>query len=155
MRLSTIDDIFNHLAGEWSLSRDLDMVGRFTGTARLWVAEPDRRDLLRYREEGVLYRTDGQEFDGFREYDFINTPHGIELRFRDPARFGRFYVCLDFAKDPVGNMTARDIHPCGDDIYHHTMIWHDQNHFETEIKISGPRKDYMLHSLYRRQTMTS
>lgn len=135
--------------------RDLGNVGQFTGDVTFRTAEPDKPDVLRYREEGFLTYPDGQEFEGFREYDFLNTPHGIELRFRDPVRFGRLYVCLDFTKDPAGNLTACDIHPCGDDIYHHSMMWHNADHFETKIKIKGPRKDHLLHSLYRRQPMAS
>jgi hypothetical protein len=30
------------------------------------------------------------------------------------------------------------------------MIWNGPDHFETKIKITGPKKDHLLHSVYRR-----
>lgn len=115
-----------------------------------------------------MIRSDGQRFDGFREYDFALEADGaMALLFRDPVGFGNLYVRLRFdekgqpddlaaingASGPnqkPSNLSASDIHYCGDDIYHHAMIWHDCNHFETKIKITGPKKDHLLHSIYRR-----
>ncbi|MFV1849517.1 MAG: DUF6314 family protein [Porticoccaceae bacterium] len=149
----TAAEIFAALAGNWSLERDLGEVGRFVGDVSFHVAEPDKPNLLRYREEGFLTRRDGQRFDGYREYDFVlhENPAAIELLFRDPLSFGNRYVMLQFGEDAHEGLCARDIHPCGEDFYHHCMIWQDEDHFETKIKITGPKKDHLLHSIYRRK----
>lgn len=145
--------IFKFLPGAWSLARDLGSVGQFAGEVTFHAVEPDKPDTLRYREEGFLTRPDGMRFDGYREYDFVlhEDPAAIELLFRDPLSFGNRYVMLRFGEDADEGLCARDIHPCGDDFYHHCMIWRDETHFETKIKITGPKKDHLLHSVYRRR----
>ncbi|MFC4237739.1 DUF6314 family protein [Thalassospira xianhensis] len=144
--------IFQSLPGDWTLVRDLGYTGKFRGNATFHLGEPEKPGFLRYREEGILERSDGKQFDGYREYDFVlhEDPPAIELLFRDPLSFGNRYVLLQFGEDANDGLCARDIHPCGDDFYHHCMIWHDENHFETKIKITGPKKDHLLHSIYRR-----
>ena len=146
-------NIFAALAGQWSLERDLGDVGRFVGDVTFEKAEPTKPEILRYREEGFLTRPDGKRFDGYREYDFVlhEDPAAIELLFRDPLSFGNRYVMLQFGEDATDGLCARDIHPCGEDFYHHCMIWQDDDHFETKIKITGPKKNHLLHSIYRRK----
>ncbi|WP_220150262.1 DUF6314 family protein [Thalassospira profundimaris] len=143
-------DIFAALAGQWSLMRDLGEVGQFVGDVTFQALDPDKPNVLRYREEGFLTRPDGQRFDGYREYDFVlhEDLGAIELLFRDPLSFGNRYVLLQFGEDATDGLCARDIHPCGDDFYHHCMIWNGPGHFETKINITGPKKDYLLHSVY-------
>tara|TARA_E500000318_G_C3548832_1_gene207940 strand:+ start:858 stop:1319 length:462 start_codon:yes stop_codon:yes gene_type:complete len=145
--------IFTCLAGNWTLARDLGAVGQFTGEVTFHTADPAQPNVLRYREEGFLNRPDGKRFDGYREYDFVlhENPPAIELLFRDPLSFGNRYVILQFGEDADEGLCARDIHPCGDDFYHHCMIWQNNDHFETKIKITGPKKDHMLHSIYCRK----
>ena len=152
--------VFNSLQGDWRLERNMGDMGHFTGTARFFNAVDSAANSLRYREEGVLHRFDGQKFDGYREYDFVLHEDAIELLFRDPVSFGNRYVLLHFspqADDARNNeaengLSAQDHHPCGNDIYHHRMFWQDTDHFETKIKVVGPNKDYELHSVYRRIT---
>ncbi|RCK53926.1 hypothetical protein TH25_00700 [Thalassospira profundimaris] len=151
--------VFNSLHGDWNLERDMGDMGHFMGTARFFIATDSAKNSLRYREEGVLHRFDGQKFEGYREYDFVLHDDAIELLFRDPVGFGNRYVLLSFSpanisnsNNPENSLFAQDHHPCGNDMYHHRMIWQDTNHFETRIKVTGPNKDYELHSLYQRQT---
>lgn len=148
----TAIDIFSALSGDWHLVRDLGDVGQFVGDVTFHATDPDTPNILRYREEGFLTRPDGQTFDGYREYDFVlhENPAAIELLFRDPLSFGNRYVMLKFGEDADDGLCARDIHPCGEDFYHHCMIWKGPDHFETKIKITGPKKDHLLHSIYRR-----
>ncbi|MBO6578230.1 MULTISPECIES: DUF6314 family protein [Thalassospira] len=144
--------IFAALAGNWTIVRDLGEAGQFTGDVTFHAADPTQPNVLRYREEGFLTRPDGKRFDGYREYDFVlhEDPAAIELLFRDPLSFGNRYVLLQFGEEGQEGICARDIHPCGDDFYHHCMIWNGPDHFETKIKITGPKKDHLLHSIYRR-----
>ena len=144
--------IFQSLPGDWQLVRDLGPIGQFKGDVTFRLTEPENRQILRYREEGILERGDGKRFDGYREYDFVlqEDPPAIELLFRDPLSFGNRYVLLQFGDDAADGLCARDVHSCGDDFYHHCMIWHDENHFETKIKITGPKKDYLMQSIYLR-----
>ena len=148
--ISSAAMIFQSLPGDWTLVRDIGPTGKFKGDVTFRLIEPEKTGIIRYREEGVLERGDGKRFDGYREYDFVlheDLP-GIELLFRDPLSFGNRYVLLQFGENAADVLCARDIHPCGDDFYHHCMIWHDENHFETKIKITGPKKDHLLHSIY-------
>lgn len=150
--IPTASEIFHALAGNWTLVRDLGAAGQFTGDVTFHAADPDQPNVLRYREEGFLTRPDGKRFDGYREYDFVlhEDLGAIELLFRDPLSFGNRYVLLQFGEEGEEGVCARDIHPCGEDFYHHCMIWNGPDHFETKIKITGPKKDHLLHSIYRR-----
>jgi hypothetical protein len=143
--------IFTSLTGDWTLRRTMGEMGTFAGTARFYTAPDSPENSLRYREEGVLQRIDGHHFDGYREYDFILRGQAIEMLFRDPVSFGNRYVLLDFDKTSDNDvLAAQDDHPCGNDMYHHRMLWHHTDHFETRIKVVGPNKGYELHTLYHR-----
>tara|TARA_R110001583_G_scaffold96819_3_gene241350 strand:+ start:59878 stop:60345 length:468 start_codon:yes stop_codon:yes gene_type:complete len=143
--------IFSSLSGDWGLRRTMGEMGTFAGTARFYTAPDSPENSLRYREEGVLQRIDGHHFDGYREYDFVLRGQAIEMLFRDPVSFGNRYVLLDFNKTSDNDiLAAQDDHPCGNDMYHHRMLWHHADHFETRIKVVGPNKDYELHTLYHR-----
>ncbi|WP_254424142.1 DUF6314 family protein [Thalassospira marina] len=150
--------IFTSLQGTWALERAMGEMGQFSGNARFFIAPDSAENTLRYREEGVLHRQDGQKFDGYREYDFVLQGNAIEMLFRDPVSFGNRYVLLNFsqnapgdaANNPEDSFAAQDHHPCGNDLYHHRMFWYDDDHFETRIKVVGPNKDYELHTVYHK-----
>jgi len=143
--------IFTSLTGDWTLRRAMGEMGTFAGTARFFAAPDSPENSLRYREEGMLQRFDGQRFEGYREYDFVLRGQAIEMLFRDPVGFGNRYVLLDFNNISDNDvLAAQDHHPCGEDMYHHRMFWHHTDHFETRIKVLGPKKDYELHTLYHR-----
>ena len=147
---------FNALAGRWRLSRQITggSVGRMTGIASFEACGPD---CLAYAEAGQLILPGGQVLDVFRRYAYRLLADGrIAIDFADGptpgARFVTFdFVTLDFATgDPPGAVLATDIHHCGDDVYHATIALDLPERFSTDIRVTGPRKDYRAHTQCRR-----
>jgi hypothetical protein len=128
--------------GNWLVSRRIDdrhsgRPGRFEGTASLIPAG----EGLRYREEGTLTLGYGPAFPATRDYRWLPDGEGIEVRFADGRPFHRFRA--------EGAASGTD-HPCGADLYRVTYDFSAWPDWRAEWTVTGPAKDYVMTSLYRR-----
>ncbi|TNC73433.1 DUF6314 family protein [Rubellimicrobium roseum] len=128
--------------GAWRLSREIDdrlsgRPGRFEGTATLTPGG----EGLRYREEGLLQVGEGPAMAATRDYLWLPSPEGIEMRFADGRPFHHF--C------PEGRAPGTD-HPCGRDLYRVLYDFTAWPAWEAEWTVAGPAKDYRMRSSYRR-----
>ena len=130
------------LQGEWRLERRIDdrragERGCFDGGA-VFVTDADG---LLYREDGrlVLGSHDGPALQHYR-YDFLDRHHAA-VSFRD----GRFFHELDLS---AGAWRCR--HLCGEDRYDGEFAALGADAWRVVWHVSGPRKDLILDSTYRR-----
>lgn len=138
--------IFHCLEGRWALDRQIDPAGRFYGEAQFSL-HGDKESLL-FREDGVLEQ-DGRQIPGYREFFYRLADDRIEIDFAEPHRRGQPYVALSFVRE--GNLlVARADHHCAPDSYRHEMRWENSDRFMTDIRVSGPAKDYRLLTRYDR-----
>lgn len=121
--------------GGWSLDRRIDQAdggtGRFTGQAR-WTPEG----------AGMLYAETGQlALDG-------HPPMQAERRYRwDPGLIVRFEDGRLFhTVPPLGGRTS---HWCDPDRYEAHYDFADWPIFRVTWTVRGPRKDYVMTSVYR------
>ena len=137
-----VTDLHGFLRGLWRLERRiLDRFARdrgfLSGDAEYRDAD---RDLL-YREAGTL-RFGGRLFPVSRSYRYIfPEAHVAEVRF-DPG--GLFHE-LDLSK---GFCTVA--HRCGKDLYRGRFRVLDEDSLFVAWHVTGPRKDQVLKSRYRR-----
>lgn len=149
---------FNALAGRWQMSRAITggSVGQMTGIAIVTACGPDRLD---YAESGRLTLPGGPVLDVFRRYTYRLLADGrIAIDFADGPTPGARFVTLAFVAGGTEGQTggvaatwsAADLHHCGDDLYHATMTLDLPDGFTTDIRVTGPRKDYRALTRYRR-----
>ena len=127
-------------AGDWQLDREIEDFGggahgTFGGTARLTA---DARGLA-YLETGVLQMAGQAPLQAERRYLWQADTRGIAIHFAD----GRFFHTL-----PLRGGAAD--HWCDPDQYDVVYDFRTWPHWTSRWRVTGPRKDYLTISRYRR-----
>jgi hypothetical protein len=139
--------IFASLAGRWALTRTFSPdLGRMSGTATF---TPVGTDELLYREDGTLELTGGYRGSAWREYRYLRDDEStIRIVLTDTG------VTMHTLRVPGGAaealVEAGDVHLCGADTYQGRYRFALPGGFEVDMTVSGPRKDYRTHTVYRR-----
>jgi uncharacterized protein DUF6314 len=142
------EGLLGALAGRWAIARVIEGEGaQAVGVASL---RPDGDGALAYKEACQLTLSDGRVFQTYRNYRYRFVGEAIEIHFADGPDQGRLFVRLAFAQWAGAQAEAFDIHHCGDDIYRVLFRLDLPSQFETEITVSGPRKNYRAVSRYER-----
>ena len=140
--LFQISDLKSFLKGEWKLERRLDdrragQQGILSGVA-VFAAEAE---ALRYEEAGQL-AIGGHEGPAEQIYRYLFVAPGrAEVQFRD----GRFFHDLDLSG---GSWSVT--HLCAPDRYDGAFTALDGDSWRVVWRVTGPRKDLILDSSYRR-----
>ncbi|MFB9524963.1 DUF6314 family protein [Streptomyces cremeus] len=140
-----VADAAAYLVGRWSVERVVrDLTGgaegRFSGTADFRAA--DGTGTLAHVEEGRL------------DWDGRTFPAGRTLRLR-PRGDGTAEV--EFADGrPFHDLDLREgrwhtVHPCAADRYEGTFTVRSADEWRLEWRVTGPAKDQLLRSVYRRR----
>ncbi len=135
-------------AGEWTVERRIadalgGRPGRFAGRARF---EPDGDDGMIYDEEGVLSLGEGPGFAAARRYLWRADPKGIAVSFAD----GRF-----FHRIAAGVVRPQAVHDCPPDVYAGIYDFAGWPVWRVEWRVLGPRKDYGISTVFRREILGS
>lgn len=128
--------------GSWTIERTIDdrltgRPGRFDGTATF----TEEGATLRYREEGALRLGDGPPLQATRENLWRWEGGEVAVLFADGRPFHRLV--------PWGDGPGTD-HPCGSDLYRVRYDLTSWPLWRAEWQVEGPRKAYVLRSLYAR-----
>ena len=143
-RISKIPDLAA-FEGHWQIDRMIEdrragQTGRFTGTG---LFRPDAGGLI-YEERGRL-TLGAARFEAERRYFWRVGDGGIDVCFED----GRFFHRIG----------PKAVHWCDPDDYHVTYDFGDWPRWQAAWQVTGPRKDYVMTSIYRpasqRQTISS
>jgi hypothetical protein len=151
-----VADVAGYLVGRWSVERTVydrraGAEGRFLGTADFRFETADARDAGPHGTEGALLHVEeGQLTWGGRVSAasrslrlWPRTDGTAEVEFAD----GRPFHDLDLR---TGVWTA--VHPCAADRYEGTFTACSADEWHLEWRVSGPAKDQLLRSVYRRLT---
>lgn len=146
--MSAAQDLLNQLEGQWRLHRDIEAEGAtMTGRALFTRVAPD---ALRYEETGKLSLRDGQVLPCSRRYRFVERGDALVILFDDEPDRGKTFVTLRFAAAATGMPVASDRHLCGRDTYSVIYRLRLPSCYETEVSVTGPRKQYTALSRYTR-----
>ena len=140
-----MEEIFS---GTWKVSRTLNAKPFLEGDA---VFRPvPGTDLVHYREEGSVHHPNGFSGSAFREYYFAMHPGGFRIFFDREGRKEFNTVTLK----PVGGcIQGNGTHECGRDIYRSQYLFEDGKSWQWINRVKGPKKDYVLHSEFRRPNL--
>lgn len=138
------NDVFDRLAGTWSLARTIDNGTTMSGHAAF---TPCDDGSLAYHEHGTLALPAGQRFDAQRRYIFRASPGGFSVFFAEtPERLFHAIVLIQ-----TGDMLRGDaVHPCRDDSYRSTYDFLPDGAFAVRHDVSGPTKSYRSYTVFRR-----
>lgn len=128
------------LEGRWTLEREIDdrragLKGRLTGTCT-W-----RRDGhgLVQEEAGTLLYGGAAPIRAERRYFWQADGDGLAVFFEDGRPFHR-----------LGPGRLSDRHDCAPDTYDVAYVFDGNDRFSTTWRVTGPRKDHLIHSFYTR-----
>jgi hypothetical protein len=115
-----------------------------TGAA-IFTRQADHR--LEYHEQGRFRLPAGQIIDAERHYIFEEHDGGFTVLFaeRPPRLFHRIALERSGA-----NVVGTGMHLCGDDRYDSRYEFHPDGSFLIRHAVCGPRKNYVMHTTYRR-----
>ena len=150
-----VADVTGYLIGRWSVERTVHDLragaeGGFRGTAEFRPDTEPRasggaqasRAAVLHVEEGQL-TWDGRAYVASRTLRLRACADGTaEVEFAD----GRPFHDLDLR---TGSWTA--VHPCAADRYEGTFLARSAEEWHLEWRVSGPAKDQLLRSVYRRR----
>ncbi|MCP2257652.1 hypothetical protein LX15_001337 [Streptoalloteichus tenebrarius] len=145
--------VFDSLLGQWTLSRTISGYGAFHGTAHFRPLQPG---VLHYREDGELQSTTGSRTPAYREYFYVLRDDHLRICFTDtpPDSPTGGRVLHDLLPTRTGPgpwpVSATAVHHCGHDIYTGHYDFHSPDQTHVTITVTGPAKDYTIHSTYRR-----
>jgi len=143
---AAVADLRAFLGGAWHLERDLEdrraaTRGRLAGRAVFAPEGAVPGAALRYREAGELAFA-GHRGAFYRVYLYrFPRPGRAEVAFDD----GRPFHDLDLTR---GAWAA--VHRCGDDLYEGRFAATGADAWRAVWRVTGPRKDLVLTSRYRR-----
>lgn len=139
------DAVFDRLAGEWTLQRNIEGQASMSGVATF---TPLETGMLKYREEGRIRLADGKEFDGHREYLFERAPGGFLVHFAEtPPRLFHAIAIVRDGDALAGSAT----HLCMPDTYDSSYRFLPDGSFTIRHTVHGPRKDYLSATVFRRR----
>jgi hypothetical protein len=97
-----------------------------------------------YEETGQMVLPDGQALLSTRRYRWDATLEGVDVHFDD----GRFFHRIDLV-----HSAPQDRHFCDLDDYAVSYKFTQWPIWTSLWKVKGPRKDYEMHSSYRKLTL--
>lgn len=143
-----VSQLLDQFEGCWQLSRRIEQEhATMRGSATFSRAE---NDVLLYHEEGLLTLHNGQTVRCTRRYKFLAQGESLVIRFNDGPDDGKIFVELAFSGGATGILTAADKHYCGKDIYSVVYRLNLPDSYETDVRVSGPNKDYRAVTRYTR-----
>lgn len=137
-------EVFAQLAGHWMLDRCAD--GRLLMAGQASFGANDDGGLT-YHEQGQVRLASGASFAAERSYLFQQRPTGFAVFFvEQPPR-----LFHEVALTQAGDVLAGDArHLCKADLYLSRYQFRADGRFSVRHDVSGPRKDYVLETTYRR-----
>lgn len=137
--------IVSQLTGSWSLERRISGGVIMGGTALFATGEADG---LLYRETVRVKLPDGGELDGERRYIFKEAVGGFDVLFCETPL--RLFHHVEPAR-LEDRLRGGAIHYCGADTYESIYDFIDDGTFTVRHLVSGPKKDYLIETQYRRE----
>ncbi len=149
---SSAPHILDRLQGEWKFVREVPGKATITGRAHI---VPTSADRARYDETARVRLADGTSLTGSQSYRYkrLAPPaNGFDVLFADT---GELFERLDFHPEPDGSLRADAEHVCGADRYVSRFVLDAHYRLHVEHAVTGPNKNYVVRTVYRRASRSS
>jgi hypothetical protein len=136
--------MFERLLGRWSFVREISGQGAMTGTATF---EGVDANCAVYRESGELRLNGGERLRAQQRYVYAKEEDGFTVYFHDTGEL--FQRVLFTAGEGDGSKGSAS-HLCKADVYDSEYCLRGDGSFLVRHAVRGPRKDYVIRTVYRR-----
>ena len=137
-------DFFQMLLGHWNFTRQIPGHGSMSGTA---VFEPVSEGGAEYFEFGELALRNGERFRAERRYVYEVMGGGFTVYFHET---GEIFERVVFVEQEGGVWKASANHVCDKDVYESEYCFPMDGTFAVRHAVRGPKKDYLIRTIYRR-----
>ncbi|NYF81156.1 DUF6314 family protein [Granulicella arctica] len=137
--------VFGWLVGEWSFVREIP--GQASMTGRATVSPMDMSTAL-YEEWAEVRLAGGEILHGEQRYLYRKREAGLAVLFAETLAL---FHELEFHVEVDGCLRAVARHACSDDVYMSEYRIGEDESFAVRHEVRGPRKDYVIHTQYRRR----
>lgn len=141
--------VFDLLLGEWSFVREVPGQASMTGQATVRLQEDG---MALYHETARIVLVGGEVLHGEQKYLYQKTSDGFSVFFHDTQ--GLFHD-LKFSAQDDGRLRAGASHDCKADLYLSEYELRADGSFYVRHTVRGPRKDYVVQTVYRRDKITN
>jgi hypothetical protein len=139
--------MFERLLGRWSFVREISGHGSMTGLATF---EGVDANYAVYRESGELRLQGGETLRAEQRYVYAKVEDGFAVYFHDT---GELFQCVEFNAVEGDVWKGSASHLCKADVYDSEYCFHGEGTFLVRHAVRGPRKDYVIRTVYRRDQM--
>ncbi len=139
--------VFDRLLGEWKFVREVPGKATMSGRARI---VPTSEGWARYEETARVRLADGTTMSGSQSYLYRRLPasaNGFDVLF---AESGELFERLQFREAPDGSFHAEAERLCSDDRYVSKFSLDANDLLAVEHTVTGPGKNYVVRTAYRR-----
>jgi Family of unknown function (DUF6314) len=137
-------DFFGMLLGRWNFAREIAGHGSMKGTAVFELASEGRAE---YFEFGELALKTGERLRAERRYVYEALDGGFKVRFHET---GEIFERAVFVEQERGGWKASANHLCDKDLYESEYCFPMDGTFTVRHEVRGPKKDYLIRTIYRR-----
>jgi hypothetical protein len=136
--------MLERLLGRWSLVREISGHGSMTGVATF---EGVDANCALYRESGELRLKGGETLRAEQRYVYAQVEGGFTVHFHDT---GELFQCVAFTAGEGDGWKGSASHRCKADVYDSEYCFGGDGTFLVRHAVRGPRKDYVIRTVYRR-----
>jgi hypothetical protein len=137
-------DFFEMLLGRWNFAREISGHGSMTVTA---VFEAVSQGRAEYFEFGELTLRNGERLRAERRYVYEAMDGGFMVRFHET---GEIFERAVFVEQEHGGWKASANHLCDKDLYESEYRFPMDGTFAVRHAVRGPKKDYLIRTIYHR-----
>jgi hypothetical protein len=137
-------DFFEMLPGRWSFEREIPGQGSMKGTAVFELVSEGRAE---YFEFGELALKNGERLRAERRYVYEVMHGGFKVHFHET---GEIFERAVFVEQKSGGWKASANHRCEKDFYESEYCFPIDGTFIVRHAVRGPKKDYLIRTIYRR-----
>jgi len=137
-------DTFDRLLGRWSFAREISGQGSMTGVATFDAVSDGRAE---YRESGELSLVSGERLRAEQRYVYERADGGFAVYLHATNELFQRVV---FSVDESGVWKGNASHLCRADVYDSEYWFCTDGTFTVRHVVRGPKKDYVIRTVYRR-----
>ena len=130
------------LVGQWRIVREVAGQASMSGVA---VFERMADGRVFYREYAEVWLLNGKRLRGEQRYFYQAIDKGFAVFLYET---GEGFERVEFAAKMGGEYVAAAEHHCKDDRYASEYRFHEDGWFQVRHTVRGPRKDYVVQTLY-------
>lgn len=141
-----MNKLYQYLQGEWRFYRTIEPHGHAQGIAQFSPMD-NQENCLYYQEHGQFFQNEQQYFKMQRDYIYVCAENTIDIYHARTGIQGDFFLKVVFESYTTAAIAT---HLCQQDLYQATFSLINEQNFQVEYRVNGPKKNYLIHTKYQK-----